>query len=445
MNRDRMIDRKMRHAAAALLLAVLGGGCGDRTGPDPQPDRSSVTLTPTRTTIVVFHTIFLAAIVRDPAGTAINSPSVTWTSSDPAVATAQASPIGSIPWVTLATVVGVSPGSVTITATSGAASAKATVTVSPSLSPPGLAFVSQRDGNEEIYRMNPDGSGQIRLTDNPGRDLNPVWSPEGERIAFRSDRQGDGPGYDIYVMNADGGTQTGLDVAVQCCIFPFMSWSPDGQMIAITMPDDIYGGDTGHVALVNVARRTVSKPAPTQTSNFDPIWSPDGRRILFRSAESEDADLYLVNAPPGSAGTPFRLTNNAAADYVPYWSPDGQKITFVSERDGNDEIYLINADGSGQINLTNNAALDRNPQWSPDGQKIAFVSDRDGSKGIYVMNADGSAQTYLTNAAGNERRPAVVAGRPEDRVCVQPRWKCGDLRDEQGRERADQPHEQRGS
>jgi len=309
MNRQ-MIDQKVGHAAVALWLAVLGSGCDDGMGPDPQP-----------------------------------------------------------------------------------------------LRPLGLAFVSQRDGNQEIYRMNPDGSGQVRLTNNPGRDLNPVWSPEGDRIAFRSEHQGDSLGYDIYVMNANGGTQTWLDVPVLCCDFTFMTWSPDGQMVAVTTPDDINQGHAWHVSLVNVVTRAVTQPAPSQTSNFDPVWSPDGRRIVFRSDDVEDADLYLVSAVPGRAERPVRLTNNAVVEYVPYWSPDGQKIVFVSERSGNEYIYVIGADGSAQINLTKNAAKDRNPQWSPDGQKIAFVSDRDGSTGIYVMNADGSALTYLTDAAGNDDDP----------------------------------------
>ena len=74
-----------------------------------------------------------------------------------------------------------------------------------------LAFVSERDGNSEIYVMNVDGTGLLRLTNDAGRDVDPAWSPDGKRIAFASDRAGS---WDIYVMNADGSnlvrrTQTG--------------------------------------------------------------------------------------------------------------------------------------------------------------------------------------------------------------------------------------------
>ena len=488
MNGHRVIHPKGLHIALSLLLAMLGSGCEDRTGPtprpDPQPDRSSVTLTPTQPTVAAFDTIILTAMVRDETGRVIHLPSVIWTSSDAAVATALPAPTGALPWLSFATVLGVSPGSVTITATSGTASATALITVGPpvrvasvtvtpesatltqigqtfqlaatlrdangdallrrptswssdneavaTVDPTGLvsavgdgsatvtatcegvngtaaitvvqgfsvelAFVSQRDGNEEIYGMNADGSVQIRLTNNTGRDGAPTWSPQGARIAFQSAPY-------IYVMNADGGTQTRLNVAVGCCLFDVMAWSPDGQAIAFTTPDNPYDGIPWHVAVVNLAGGTASRLAPAQRSNIDPVWSPDGRRIVFRSYESRDSELYVVNAPPGGAGTPFRLTNSAGEDRDPTWSLDGQKIAFVAERNGNKEIYVMNADGSAQTNLTNNSASDAQPQWSPDGQKIAFTSYRDGNWEIYVMTADGSAQINLTNNAASEGGP----------------------------------------
>jgi len=472
-----MIERKALLTAVSLVLALLIGGCEEGTGPDSRPE--SVTLTPTQTTVAAFDTIILAATVRDGSGKVIEVPSVTWTTSDAGVATAQSFWPGSASAVRFGTVLGVSPGSVTITATSGTASAAAVITVGPPVPvasvtvTPGsstvarigdtlrlaatlrdasgnvllprpttwssdnevvatvdttglvravgegsatmtatregvrgtaattvvsvvLAFVSQRDGNEEIYGMNADGSVQIRLTNNAQRDGAPTWSPQGARIAFQSAQY-------IYVMNADGGTQTRLNVG--CCLFDVMAWSPDGQAIAFTTPDDPYDGFPWHVAVVNVASGSVRRLAPTQRSNVDPVWSPDGRRIVFTSYESGDSELYVVNAPPGSAGTPFRLTNTAGNDGNPAWSPDGQKIAFVSERDGNKAIYLMNADGSAQTNLTNNSASDAKPQWSPDGQKIAFTSYRDGNWEIYVMTADGSAQINLTNNAASEGDP----------------------------------------
>jgi Tol biopolymer transport system component len=86
-----------------------------------------------------------------------------------------------------------------------------------------IAFVSRRDGNLGIYVMNTDGTGQHRLTRNTVRDGNPVWSPDGRRIAFESNWQ-------VYVMNADGSGQQRLTRNEGLNLRP--AWSPDGQTIA---------------------------------------------------------------------------------------------------------------------------------------------------------------------------------------------------------------------
>lgn len=104
------------------------------------------------------------------------------------------------------------------------------------------------------------------------------------------------------------------------------------------------------------------------------------------------ADIYLLDL---SEGTTHNLTRNPANDYSPEWSPDGRKIAFRTDRDGNHEIYVINADGSDPVNLTRTPeAEERSPAWSPDG-RIAFASDRAGGFDLYVMEADGSNVTRL--------------------------------------------------
>ena len=104
-------------------------------------------------------------------------------------------------------------------------------------------------------------------------------------------------------------------------------------------------------------------------------------------------DIYVMNAD--GSGT-RRLTHNARYNAEPAWSPDGRKIAFRSTRNGNRDIYVMNADGSGKRNLTRNPAQDGSPSWSPDGRRIAFISDRDGRLEAHVMNADGSGQRSLT-------------------------------------------------
>ena len=121
------------------------------------------------------------------------------------------------------------------------------------------------------------------------------------------------------------------------------------------------------------------KRALSRTAHFasPPAWSPDGRKIVFRSVRHRNQDIYVMNAD----GTgERRLTRHPADDRDPAWSPDGRKIAFVSDRDrsrdGVSEIYVVNADGSGERRLTHNVRPDSSPAWSPDGRKIAFASRR---------------------------------------------------------------------
>lgn len=183
----------------------------------------------------------------------------------------------------------------------------------PTWSPDGkrIAFISSRDGGEEVYIMNSDGSGQTRLTNNKEFETNPVWLADNKRIAFLS-KSVTSSNYDIHFINVDGSGQTPL-----------------------TSSGDIQG-----------------KPA----------WSPDSTRVAYVSRRDDNVDIYLMNAD-GSGQ--IRLTKSADEDNEPAWSPDGTRIAYVSQRDGNQEIYVMNADGSGRTRLTNNNASDWNPTWQP--------------------------------------------------------------------------------
>ena len=267
---------------------------------------------------------------------------------------------------------------------------------SPKWSPDGekIAFVSYRDGNLKIFVMDADGNNRTRLTKDSGGNASPAWSPDGEKIAFHSTRDGN---HEIYVMEADGSNQTRLTNDSGDNDTP--AWSPDGEKIAFHSIRD--GNQEIYVMEADGSNQT--RLTNDSAGDARPAWSPDGEKIAFHSNRDGNQEIYVMEAD-GSNQT--RLTNHSGGNARPVWSPDGEKIVFHSNRDGNQEIYVMEADGSNQTRLTNDSGGDARPAWSPDGEKIAFHSNRDGNQEIYVMEADGSNQTRLTNDSDWDIIPA---------------------------------------
>ncbi len=252
-----------------------------------------------------------------------------------------------------------------------------------------IVFVSDRDGNSEIYVMNADGTNQTRLTNEPRNDFAPSLSPDGSRIVFMSRRAG---GDEIYVMNADGTNPVRLTDNPANDDTPV--FSPDGSRIIFESDRD----GNSEIYVMNADGTNQTRLTDNPAFDRNPSFSPDGSRIVFESnRETVSNEIYVMNA---DGTNQIRLTYfSPGNDHLPSFSPDGSKISFTSSRDGNNEIYVMNADGSNQRRLTNNPAQDFSSSFSPDGSGIAFISDRDGNDELYVMNADGMNQTRLTSTS----------------------------------------------
>jgi Tol biopolymer transport system component len=271
-----------------------------------------------------------------------------------------------------------------------------------------IAFDSDRDagGDIDIWTMRPNGSDPINLTaDSAAFDGIESWRADGRKIAFQSNRvTATNPNgtFQIFVMNADGSDPTQITFTdVNNNDAP--AWSPDGRKIVFVRhmfqgdPDpDVDNHDVWTMDADGSNQRNL-------TNNFaedqEPNWSPDGKRIAFRSDRTGSNEVYTFK-PNGSMLR--QLTFTPGFDGGPNWSPDSRMIAFDTERDGNSEIYKMRADGSHPVRLTRNPAFDLVAAWSPDGRKVAFTSDRDASAEhpdnfeVYTMRADGSHQMNLT-------------------------------------------------
>ena len=252
--------------------------------------------------------------------------------------------------------------------------------------------------------MNADGTQQERLTNSPAVDTAPAWSPDGQQIAFASNRDGN---FEIYVMDAEG-TGVPVNLTNNAAVDRDPAWSPDGQRIAFVSLRD--GNATG-----------TSSPNP---------------EIYVMNANGSDQTRLTTNAGHGS-GT------NTHGDHDPDWSPDGQQIAFISgrrafpEEDAYERIWVMNAGGSGQVPGSDQAPLGhtandhRNPAWSPDGRRIAVARNnltpeagdtRDFESEVFAMNANGSGRTNLTRDAAFDGEPAWQPVPDADGDALLDRW-----------------------
>ena len=202
--------------------------------------------------------------------------------------------------------------------------------------------------NGEIFVTTAGGSDLKQLTNTPGENEVPDWSPDGTKIAFLSTRDGNA---EVYVMNANGTNQ-----------------------------------------------RRLTNGAALDTT---PRWSPGGQKLVFVSDRRGQNDIFTMNA--NGTGTPLRLTTDPASDIQPDFGPGGV-IVFATNRDGNAEIYSMRADGQDQTNLTQSPGRQTSPRISPDGNFAAFLSGSTGDQDIAVMPITGGSPTFLTNTPGDNEQ-----------------------------------------
>lgn len=240
-----------------------------------------------------------------------------------------------------------------------------------------------------------------RLVDDSSVDINLVWSPDGDHLAFVSRRHGSG---EIYVASVIEPSRL-IRLSKNSAEDNSPAWAADGAWLTFvssrTGAQDIFISDIEGERLRNLTQ--------SYSSEFRPAWSPDGKRIALVAQRDNNYEMFVLDVsclPDADDCQPDRtmmhnLSLNPLTDETPIWSPDSRWLAFVSLqgdnfaalRQSNYEVYAVDLAcldelphcvGSA-VNLTRHSAYDRAPVWSPDGEMIAFVSERDLNSEIYVV------------------------------------------------------------
>ncbi len=267
-----------------------------------------------------------------------------------------------------------------------------TPTPRPTIALPGydLLLMSRRGADQvwQIHALNSNTGQRLRLTDTDSNERTPKWSPDGTRILFTSERDGN---REVYVMNADGSRAINLTQHPAHDWQP--AWSPDGARIAFSS----YRDENWEVYLIDADGSNLVRLTNHSESDFSPTWSPDGKKILFVSRRGGDADLFVLDLESRNL---TQLTHSELDEYDPAWSPDGQWIAFTTLIDEQSDIFVMRADGSSPVNLTNSRyANDFQPAWTRYSEELIFVSytTAAGSHNLFRVRRDGRELVRLTD------------------------------------------------
>ncbi|MCC7145554.1 MAG: PD40 domain-containing protein [Phycisphaeraceae bacterium] len=231
----------------------------------------------------------------------------------------------------------------------------------------------------DIYLQKVDGTAVQQLTNDPASDRMPVFSPDGKRIAFSSNRAGN---WDIYLTDVNGGQPVQLTNDPTHDIHP--SFSPDGKYLVYCT----YGTPSGQWEMVVIE---TDNPAKKWYIGFGlfPEWSPVDNRIVFQRARQRGTrwfSIWTIEFDNGEGVRPTEIAASTNAGAIsPFWSPDGEFIAFCTVVNPGAEddmgtprqadIWVVTSDGSSRSNLTHNTFMNVQPAWGKNGA-IYFVSDR---------------------------------------------------------------------
>ena len=262
---------------------------------------------------------------------------------------------------------------------------------------PKIVFASFRDGNVDIYLMNPDGTQQVKITNHRAIDNMPVWSPTGEQILFSSDRNKEQLHWDIYLMDANGTNVRAVFAKLADRSQP--AWSPDGKQIAYRRREP--RGTFIYIGTID------GKQEEKVAIGSCPTWSPDGAEIAFVSGGREQKHISILSL--GTRKQKVIFPPKAPPSWIAgrvVWSPKGDKLAFswlhqVPLKDfiNTQTIYIVNRDGTDLVQLVNKAGPKAtSPVWSPQGDALLYIHEQ---RQIFKIGVDEKQREQLTHIGVN--------------------------------------------
>ena len=253
--------------------------------------------------------------------------------------------------------------------------------VDPMISPDGnsVAFASNRTGHFNIFVFSYRNSGTLQLTQGDKDDRYPNWSADGKKIVFGSDRTGKS---DIYETSNDG--SSGF---LQLTDSPLLEEYPN---YPTTSKGLLFARDAKKGVLTHQMEVILSDSLPVAGNSVvlaegdQPRFSPNGSRIVFVSHRTRNDDIWTMTRE-GSSQT--QLTTDEKDDADPYYSPDGRRIVFASKRTGNYDIWVMDSDGGNQRQLTFDNADETQPCWSVGGYIYYTHKVSETASNIYRIKA----------------------------------------------------------
>lgn len=308
-----------------------------------------------------------------------------------------------------------------------------------------IAYTARPRGQTDIFLIDVERRLAANLTRHPAEDLLPAWSPDGQRLAFLSNRLGEG--FILHVMDAPAARPYPLAIGYRASAVP--AWSPDGGRLAIVSSIRgsakivIVGLDGTEPYILNQTSATDSPPLwspdggwlvylsfrdgnprlyaaspncieKAQGCRFNdflllastivswpPAWSPDGRWLALSAMGSGSLRLYRVEIgcttqPQDCVGQRQRLDTGHESDWTPVWSPDGQKLAFASRPASSTDLFVIDLATGAVRQLTDDPASEQLPAWSPDGRYLAYISTRDWGLNIHLVDTVVGGSAPLT-------------------------------------------------